>query len=179
MKRVPLAVLLALTAFAFARADDGAYKNLVGMARAASTDRGPDPGDVLARTGTDALKDALADVPSPRAAAARPAPPAGPASPAAPGTAPAAAAPRPDAVSVPAARPPRLWTLLYSRLLPARRPSPAPANEFEAPVSTAAVRTPAAPLPALMPPPDSEAVEAGERRGMAELMSVASPTGPR
>lgn len=161
MKRIPLAALLALGVFAFARADEGAFKNLVGMAQAA-TDRGPDaddaPPNASARMG--ALKDAVADVPAPRAQASSTAPNADAA---------------PGAVAAPAAAKPRLWTRLYATLLPSwRRPLPL-SSAFEAAVSTGPVRARMAPRPALMPPPDSEAVTAGERRGLAELMSVSSP----
>ncbi|HEX4046520.1 MAG TPA: hypothetical protein VH309_01725 [Elusimicrobiota bacterium] len=161
MKRITMAALLALGAFAFARADEGAYKNLVGMARAAATDRGPDPDDAPPRAGTtDALKDSLTDVPSPRAAAAEPQPPEGGSG--------------PGAVAVPAASQPRVWTLLYSTLLPPRRSRASLQAAFDPAVSTASFRAPQAPLPALFPPPVSEAVSAGERRGLAELMSTAA-----
>ena len=156
MKRIALAALLALGGFAFARADEGAYKNLVGMAQAAP-DRGPEaddaPPDASSRMGT--LKDAVADVPSPRARAD--------------------AAPFSPLAASPAAAAPRLWTRLYSTLLPSWR-LPAPfSSAFEPAVSTGPARTSSTPLPALMPPPDSEAVAAGERRGLAELMSVSDP----
>ncbi len=158
MRRFSLATLLALGAFAFARADEGAYKNLVGMARAAATDRGPDADD--ARCGRDGLTEGVADVPAPRAPEA-PAPNTGAA---------------PAAVSGPAAAKPRLWTRLYATLLPSWRHPSSLASAFDPAVSTGAVRARMTPLPALMPPPDSEAVAAGERRGMAELMSVSAPT---
>ena len=176
MKRIAFAALLALFySTSLAGADEGAYKNLVGMARAAQTERAPDPDDVPERasTGSEALKDALADVPAPRApsspksgAAAIPA--------AVPAAAPSAAAPPP--VAVPASAKPRLWTRLYSTLLPSWRRPPAPRSEFDPLVSTAPFRGSMIPLPALMPPPDSEAVSAGERRGLAELLSVSAPT---
>ncbi|MFI5363580.1 MAG: hypothetical protein ACHQ49_16560 [Elusimicrobiota bacterium] len=168
MKRLPLAVMLALGVFVVARADEGAYKNLVGMAKAAQTDRGPDPNDVpdRASTGTEALKDAIADVPSPGAAAAK-------ASRAARDVVPLPA--DAGAVAAPAAARTPLWTRLYSTLLPAWRRAPEPAAEFAAAPSTAAARSTPAPLRALMPPPDSEAVTAGERRGLSELMSVSAP----
>ena len=171
MNRLSLAALLALGAFAFARADEGAYKNLVGMAQAAP-DRGPEaddaPTDAAAKMGT--LKDAVADVPAPRSSAAEtPSSPAASA-PAEPASAPAAAFASPSAK-------PRLWTKLYATLLPSwRRPAPR-SSSFEQAASTAPVRVRATPLPALMPPPDSEAVSAGERRGLAELMSVSDPAG--
>lgn len=171
MKRYPLAALLAFGFFAFARADEGAYRNLVGMAQAAATDRGPDADDApdRAATGTEALKDALTDVRPPRAAAPAPSSPAAFSAPAAGGV--------PSLVAVPAAPRPRLWTRLYSTLVPSwRRPSRR-SSSFDAAASTGAVRAPMTPLPALMPPPDSDAVAAGERRGLAELMSVSAPVG--
>ena len=159
-------MLLALGFFAFARADEGAYKNLVGMAQAAATDRGPDADDAPERaaTGTEALKDALTDIRAPRAAATSPAL-----------RAPFAAAkadPGPSLVAVPVASKPRLWTRLYSTLVPSWRRPAFRSSSFEAAASTGTVRAPMTPLPALMPPPDSDAVAAGERRGLAELMSV-------
>jgi hypothetical protein len=172
VNRIPLAALLALGVFSFARADEGAYKNLVGMAQAAP-DRGPEaddaPTDASPKMGT--LKDAVADVPSPRARSdAAPFSPFSPFSPFAAGS----AAPKAGAAASPAAAAPRLWTRLYATLLPSwRRPAPR-SSAFETAVSTgpAGGRTP---LAALMPPPDSEAVSAGERRGLAELMSVSDP----
>ncbi|HXS99267.1 MAG TPA: hypothetical protein VN915_01180 [Elusimicrobiota bacterium] len=193
MKRIPLAALLALGAFALARADEGAYKTLAGMAQAAPN-HGPEddgaPPDPSMKMGT--LRDAVADVPRPDAARRA-------ASPSSPSPEAAVAAPRPAsapaAAAIPAAPAARLWTKLYSTLLPSWRLS-APRSSFEAEVSTgsaavlsapppasrsplSASRAPLsasrAPLSALMPPPDSEAVSAGERRGMAELMSVPDP----
>jgi hypothetical protein len=159
VKQIPLAALLALGVFAFARADEGAYRNLVGMAQAAATDRGPDAGDAPERApgGAEALKDAVADVPAPRLPATK-------------------ADAAPGAVAAPAAAKSRLWTRLYSTLLPSWRRPASLQSAFEPAVSTGTVRA-MIPLPALMPPPDSEAVTAGERRGLAELMSVSAPTG--
>jgi hypothetical protein len=165
VKRVSLAALLAFGVLAFARADEGAYKNLVGMARAAATDRGPDADDAPERgeTGPDALKDAVADVPAPRAPAIAKID-------VVPG-----AVEAPVAVSaasssaVPAAGKPRLWTRLYSTLLPSWRHPSSLQNAFDPAVSTASVRTTTAPS---TPSPGAEAVNAGERRGLSELMSV-------
>jgi len=179
---MPLAALIALGLFALARADEGAFKSLAGMAQAAPA-AGPEaddaPTDAAPKMG--ALRDAVADIPSPRAAASSAPSPAAaapaPSSAAKPAPAPAAAAP------AAAASAPRLWTRLYSTLLPSWRPPQLLSSSFEAPLSTgsAAVRSmpppaPRSPLSALMPPPDSEAVTAGERRGMAELMSVTDPS---
>ncbi len=154
---------------AFARAEDGAYKNLVGMAQAAATDKGPNPDDAPANPsrGTDALKDAIADVPAP-------APPAAASRPDASGALRPAAFRLDPAASedAPPSRP-RLWTRLSATLRPSPRRSTVPPGSFETAVSTGAVRAPA-PLAALMPPPDSEAVKAGERRGLAELLSTSA-----
>ncbi|MFI5348328.1 MAG: hypothetical protein ACHQ2Z_02185 [Elusimicrobiota bacterium] len=183
MKGLPFAALLALGLLQrapLAGADEGAYKNLVGMAKAAETERGPDAGDAPERasTGTEALKDALADVPAPRS-------PSSPKTGAAAGAAAApvvtagaeVSTPGPAVVAVPPPAKPRLWTRLYSTLLPSWRRPPSLQSAFDPMVSTVSFRASMAPLPALMPPPDSEAVSAGERRGLAELLSVSSPTG--
>lgn len=177
MKKLSFGVFLALGFFALARADEGALKSLAGMARAAP-DPGPEaddaPTDAAPRMGT--LKDAVADIPAPRAVAdASAAAPSSPA-PAAPSS---SAPPAPPKKAAPPAAPsaapaPRLWTRLYSTLLPSWRPATL-SSSFETPLSTGPARVRATPLPALMPPPDSEAVRAGERRGMAELMSVSDP----
>jgi hypothetical protein len=168
VKRFSLAALLAFGVMALARADDGAYRNLLGMAQAAATDKGPDPDDAPAspQRGADALKDAIADAPPPVPAAKPDAP------------VPAAARselPRADFAEIVVAAPPRprLWTRLYATLRPSWHRPAALSGPFDLAVSTPAVRAPA-PLPALMPPPDSEAVKAGERRGMAELMSTSA-----
>ncbi len=167
---------VALSCFlALARADEGAFHSLMGMARAAQTDRGPDAGPApvdaekpaaheAAPSGEnggeaalrDALHDALADLPAQKSVAA----------PRAPAPASAATAPR-------------LWSRLYSTLIPSWRANPLLRPAFAAPVSTAAVEG-LRPLPALLPPPDSDAVKAGERRGLAEfLSSSAAPVGAR
>lgn len=168
MKKLSIAALLAFGLFAFARADEGALKSLAGMAQA-SPDAGPEaddaPTDAAPKMGT--LKDAVADIPSPRAAAASAPFSAGPA---------AAAKSAPAPAMTPAAPTARLWTRLYSTLLPAWRRPVLLSSSFEAPLSTGPAAVRAAPLRALMPPPDSEAVTAGERRGMAELMSVSDPS---
>ena len=174
MKRIPLAALLAFGSFVLARADEGAYKSLTGMAQAAATDRGPDveaDTDAVPRNkpAVDELKDSVADVPSPRAPEANAAAEALPAALSAAKTDAA-----PGAVLVPAAGKPRLWTRLYATLLPSWRRASS-RSSFEPALSTGTVRVRMTPLPALMPPPDSEAVSAGERRGMAELMSVSDP----
>ena len=172
MKGIWFAVLLALGLFyyaSYAGADEGAYKNLVGMAQAAATDRGPDADDTAGRApaAADELKDSLADIPAPRAASVPK-----PFAAAVPAAAPAA-----PVVAVPPSSKPRLWTRLYSTLLPSWRRPPSLQDAFAPRVSTSSFRSPMPPLRALMPPPDSESVAAGERRGLAELMSVSAPTG--
>jgi hypothetical protein len=170
VKRLALAALLAVGVMALARADEGAYRNLVGMAQAAASDPGPNPDDAPANParGTDALRDAIADVPAPL-----PTPEAKPDAPRSPTP---RSVPGGDAPAAPSR--PRLWARLYATLRPTPRRPSALSDAFELLVSTAAVRAAAAPLPALMPPPDSEAVKAGERRGLAELLSTtAAPAG--
>ena len=115
MKRIPLAALLALGVCAFARADEGAYKNLVGMAQAAATDRGPDADDAPERA-----------------------------------PAPNTADPAPAAVLAPAVSKPRLWTRLYSTLLPAWRSPSSLRGAFEPAVSTIPARALMISLPALL-----------------------------
>jgi hypothetical protein len=167
VKRIPLAALIVFGALSFVRADDGAFKNLVGMAKAAETDRGPDAEDApdrapAASIAPDALRDAVADVPVPRAALA-------PQSDGAPMPAAAASPVQSGAGAAPKAR---LWTRLYSTLLPSWRRPPSLRGEFDPAVSTAAVRATVSPARVAPPSPDSEAVAAGERRGLSELMSV-------
>ncbi|MDE2142095.1 MAG: hypothetical protein KGL74_14795 [Elusimicrobia bacterium] len=143
MKRsVAFAVLALTAALTLARADEGAYVSLVGMARSAAHDRGPDAGDAPAHGRPERE--------------ARP------------------------AVAAPAVRTPRVWTRLYAALMPSwgRVPFLANADGFETASSTSAVRVP--PVAAPVPPPDAEAVRAGERRGLAELLSAAVvPAEPR
>lgn len=158
MKRTFLAALTATAVFALARADDGAYLSLIGMARSAKTDRGPDAGAAPERRSA-AVQASKTDGPGASGAEADD-----------------GAALR-DAVAQPLVPKPRLWTRLYATLLPPWRRTPALQDAFEPAVSTSAARV-RRPLPALMPPPDSESVKAGERRGLAELLSAsAAPSG--
>jgi hypothetical protein len=150
VKRISLAALLACAAFAFARADDGAYHSLIGMARSAKSDSGPDAGAIPDRPSAES-KSGNKDVPAGLEEASE----------------------LRDAVAQPPAPKPRLWTRLTATLLPSWRRPPAPLAACEPAVSTAAARG-LLPLPALMPPPDSESVKAGERRGLAELLSATS-----
>ncbi|MFI5345762.1 MAG: hypothetical protein ACHQ51_05250 [Elusimicrobiota bacterium] len=175
MKRiVPIAALLIASAFVSARADDAAYGSLVGMARSAARARTADAAEADAGGADDrmreALKDAVAQTPAPRAPVRAP------------------TAPAPDAeegrapVSVPAAAPARrMWTRLYSTLMPSWRRLPVLQDEFAPSASTATVRAaPPAAVAAPEPLPDSAAVKAGERRGLAELLSAsAAPSDPQ
>jgi hypothetical protein len=162
VKRPLLAAALLLASFfALARADEGAYGSLLGMARSAEQDRGPDADDVSGPDARmrDALKDAVAQAPAPRdAARAKTAP-----------------SPRSDeersAAFSPEA-PPRIWTRLYSTLLPSWRRRPSLKSEFEPAVSSAAALSPRPAAPAAVP--DAAAVKAGERRGLAELLSASA-----
>ncbi len=147
-------MLISGAAWACARADEGAFTSLVGMAQAAKTDRGPDAGPAPDRAAAGA-KTAKAEVFT------------------APGAAIDDGAPLKDAVAQPPAPKPRLWTRLYATLLPAWRKAPSLSGSFEPAVSTGAVRA-LRPLPAPEPLPDSESVKAGERRGLAELLSVSA-----
>lgn len=160
MKRVIAAVVVLASVIALARADEGAYRSLVGMAAAAATDKGPDPEAVPQPAPVpaqpqlrEALKDAVADRPATRPTAPRS----------------RADAPRTEAAPQ-ASAPARPWIRYFSALTPSRKA--VSRASFEAPASTAAASA-LRPLPALTPPPESEAVKAGERRGMAELMSSA------
>lgn len=169
MKRLLPAAAALASLLAVARADEGAYRSLVGMARAAEAERKPAPpeseeaaripakpeeaaldGASAARAADaslkDALRDALSDVPAPARRTPEPAPAAGP----------------------------RPWTRLYSTLVPSWRKMPVLGASFEAPRSTAAASA-LRPLTTVVPL-DSEAVKAGERRGLAELLS--SPVAP-
>jgi hypothetical protein len=158
---IPAVLLLGALAFANARADDGAYGSLVGLAKTAVKNPAPEAeeGDASTAQMKEALKDAVAQPPEPRSQA-RAQPP---------------AETRNDDARVVTPAPsqgPRVWTRLYSSLIPSWRRAPAiPSlkSEFEPALSTAAVRAaPAAPAPA----PD--AVKAGERRGLSELLSASA-----
>lgn len=114
MKRTVLAFLL-LSSGAFLRAEESAYQSLVGMARSAASDRGPDAGEIPP------------DVPR------RPA-----------GRGPAERPAEEHAVSVPGARPPSAWTRLFSSLTPSWK-APLLSSRCEVSASTsAAVQAPPA-----------------------------------
>ena len=160
VKSLILAVLmLGALSFGPARADEGAYGSLVGLAKTTAKNPAPEADEAEPADGQtrEALKDAVAQPPAPRNRTRAQAP----------------AEPRTEdgRVVAPAPSPgPRVWTKLYSSLLPSWKHAPAiPAlkSEFEPALSTAAVRAaPAA--PALAP----EAEKAGERRGLSELLSA-------
>lgn len=174
-----------------ARADEGAYGSLVGMADSAAHDSGPDDGDIppdaAARSNRDAARPAPRGAAAPDAplASASPAPSVAPAAPT-PSSAPVDASSLKDALAEPpgpAARragpPPRPWTRLYSTLMPSWRKVPALKSGYDAPASTAPARAAARPAAPASIDPDSEAIKAGERRGLAELLSVSVPVDPQ
>jgi hypothetical protein len=177
MKTLACLAIALSSVLASARADEGAYHSLVGMARSAQTDRGPEDGAQPADAAKaaapdaaapakdpageaalrDALRDALADIPAQKSTATR-------------------RSTEPAPAPAPA---PRLWTRLYSTLIPSWRQTPVLKSTYDAPASSAAAAG-LRPLRALVPPPDSEAVKAGERRGLAELLSSSAvPADPR
>ena len=173
--RLLLAGLLLLPALARAEGDD-ALGNLVGMADAAATDKGPDAGDVpkdeprvdeVARTETS-------PEPAPESSPER----VEPAKPAV--TAPAPAPVRKEkvkekdgdapAVTVPAPQPPRIWTRVFASLLP----SEPRVGSFEIAASTEATRSLPAPSR-----PVTTASAAGAAQGLIEFVAVATaPTLP-
>lgn len=147
MKRLLLAGLLVLP-FALARAQQSdAYGSLVGLADSASSDKGPQAGEILPDDGS-----ARIETPVKKAAA--------------PGTK-REAAKDGDApsVSVPAAAAPRVWTRLFASLLPAMTRVPS----FEVAASTAARR--GRPEPAR---PATAASAAGSAQGLLEFVAVAT-----
>lgn len=171
MKRLLLAGLLVLP-FALARAQqDDAYGSLVGMADSASSDRGPQAGEI----GSDLAGERLGSEP-PEAAKTDSEAPASERSEAkveapAPARAPKRERVKPKreddlpAVSVPAAAAPRVWTKLFSSLLP----SMTRGSSFEVSASTAARQ--ARPEPAR---PATAASAAGSAQGMLELVAAAT-----
>ena len=176
MKRLLLAGLLVLP-FALARAQQGdAYGSLVGMADSAASDQGPQAGEI----GSDLAGERLGSEP-PEAAKAGFEAPAGERSEVkveapAPARAPKRERVKPrreddePAVSVPAAAAPRVWTKVFSSLLP----NMTRGSSFEVAASTAARR--ARPGPAR---PDTAASAAGSAQGMLELVAVApNPAAP-
>jgi hypothetical protein len=172
MKRLLLAGLLVLPlalSRTGARAEqDDAYGSLVGMAGSASSDKGPQAGEIPSDNPSNeerraderpSVEDPKTEYGSARAVKAEK-------------KAPAPAAKREaakdddrTAVAVPAAAAPRVWTRLFASLLP---PAARPAS-FEIAVSTAA--RPARPEPAHQA---TAASAAGRERGMLELVALAT-----
>jgi hypothetical protein len=176
MKRLLLAGSLVLP-FALARAQQGdAYGSLVGMADSASSDHGPQAGEI----GSDLAGERLGSEP-PEAAKTDSEAPAGERSEVSAAVAAPAPAPKRErvkpkreddepAVSVPAAAAPRVWTKLFSSLLP----NMARGSAFEVAAST--VSRSARPEPAR---PATAASAAGSAQGMLELVAAATaPSSP-
>ena len=141
-------------------AEAGAYGSLVALARSAPHDRDSDEAAIESKGDAKGdLKDAVADAPArrlpPGSAAVR-----------------SDAARAPGDVKAPPAASRRPWTKSYSDLLPSWGRAPSAKAGFEAPVSTSATRAPERASAAA----DPDTVRTGERRGLAELLSV---TGPR
>lgn len=169
MKRLLLAGLLVVP-FALSRSgvradEHDAYASLVGMAGAASTDRGPQAGeippDLAGRAGARAAARAEAPEAAPEARAVARRVEAEPAL-----AVPArtrARAPRPareeaaPSVFVPPAAAPRVWTKVFASLLPPMRRAPA----FEVAASTSARL-------------DTAASDAGSAQGLRELFAAAT-----
>lgn len=177
MGRLLCAGLLLAALAASSRAEEDAYVALVGMALSASTDRGPEAGDLpkdSAKGG--AAREAAPDEGSSTAeplkdAVKSPEEPA----PAAPAPASAAvmkteekraAAP---AVAVPADRAPRVWTRFFASLSPSM---PTLEPKFEAPASTSAARVPLRPRPAPRQAPS--AAKFGAAMGLTELVATSA-----
>lgn len=166
MKRLLLAGLLALPlalSRTGARADqDDAYGSLVGMAGSAASDRGPEAGDIPPDNPSIETRSSS---PAASAAPAAAYAPARAEKPAKPVPAPAAkreAAKDDDApsVAVPAASAPRVWTKVFSTLLPPA----ARAAGFEVAASTASRGA----------RPSTPASAAGSAQGLLELVAAAT-----
>ena len=165
MKRLLLAGLLVLPlalSRTGARADqDDAYGSLVSMADAAASDRGPEAGAIP--PDNPAIEESFStpapsvEGPAPEAARVRTAKPA-------PTPAPRREAPTKEydapAVTVPAAAAPRVWTRMFSSLLPPM--SRAPSFEVAASTSPRGARPEA-------PRPSTPASAAGSAQGLNEL----------
>ena len=168
MKRLLLAGLLAVPVAlsrSGARADqDDAYGSLIGMAGSAASDRGPEAGGIP--PDNPSMEQGPA---SPAPSAEAPAAAAAPAPAAKPAPAPSArreAVESDDApsVAVPAATAPRVWTKVFSTLLPPM----ARAAAFEVEASTSAGARAAA-----------AASAAGSAQGLLELVAAATaPSSP-
>ncbi|MEQ1919307.1 MAG: hypothetical protein ABL955_08920 [Elusimicrobiota bacterium] len=175
MKRLLLAGLLVMT-MALSRAaalagQDDAYGSLIGMADSAARDKGPEAGDMPADLGNRDGGHPGADAPKPvieTGSAER-----REVKPVAQAPAPKREAVKDDgapSVAVPAAPAPRVWTRLFSSLLPPA----ARVSGFDVAVSSAARR--GRPAPAH---PATAASAAGSAQGMLELVAAATaPTTP-
>jgi hypothetical protein len=174
MKRLLLAVVL-LAAFALTRAgvraeQDDALDSLVGMADASKSDKGPDAGDISAdRTRKEESKPAA---PEPLKTDEHHVETKPEASPEVKAPAPIKgkrAETRRDeegpSVAVPASAAPRIWTKVFSSLLPA----PSRATVFEVAASTSARRARLEPAH-----PATPASVAGSAQGMIELVAAAT-----
>lgn len=170
MKRLLLAGLLVIPVALSrtgARADqDDAYGSLVSMADSAASDRGPEAGSIP--PDSPAMEEAASSAaPSPAA----PSPEAAPARTAKPAPTPAARREAPTkeddapAVAVPVAAAPRVWTRVFSSLLPPMRR----ASSFEVSLSTSprGARPEAA-------RPSTPASAAGSAQGLIELVAAAT-----
>lgn len=172
MKRLLLAGLLALplaVARPGARADEhDAYASLVGMAVSASSDRGPQAGEVPPdmagrMTGRAAARAEEASEDAPEAQAHQPR---GAAKPASAVPAPKRESARPvregaaPSVLVPPSAAPRVWTKVFASLIPPMRRAP----DFEVAASTR---------------PATAASDAGSAQGLRELFAAATaPSAP-
>ena len=177
MKRALLAGLFLLPfTLALARAQETAYVSLVGMADSASTDRGPQAGeiaqgDLAPMEGRSASERRELPETSPVAPVTVTAEEAKPIQSPGPKPAKREAEKEGDApmVAVPAAAAPRIWTQFFSSLLPA---SPSGAS-FEVAVSTAGRAR------AKVPRPATSASAEGSAQGLRELFAAATaPAAP-
>ncbi len=173
MIRLLLAVSLVCAPAGFSRAEqDDAYGNLIGMADSASSDKGPDAGeippDTAARPNSSSGEPSKAESPtdeSPKPEAAAAPAPVKPAQPVRP-----AARERADddsaAVAAPATPAPRVWTRVFAALMPPMTRI----DTFEVASST----VPARPRAASAPRPVTVASDAGSALGLRELVSTAT-----
>ncbi len=176
MKRLLLAGLLAAS-FALiragARAESDAYGSLVGMADSAAGDKGPQAGEIPPDNAAMPER-RREEGPAYSSGSAEPETAAAPAPAAAPKPAKvkreAAKEDEAPAVTAPPPAPPRAWTRLFSKLMPApQRPS-----SFEIAISTAPRR-----YRAKTAPRETAASASGAAQGMLEFVAAATaPTAP-
>ena len=177
MKRLLLAATFLLP-FAIVHAQQNdAYESLVSMADAAAEDKGPRADLDGERSAPAAPEAAKADSEAPAGVGSEvPGEARSEAKPSAPAPAPKRERPAPrhddaPSVPVPAAAAPRVWTKMFSSLLPSLARIPA----FEVSASTAVRR--GRPEPAH---PATAASAAGAAQGLLELVAVATtPTAPQ